>query len=214
LGEPGKYHKVPSDKSDSKQAFEDLAQRLTSREMLRRPETERRAIRDAAFVAIKAGYEQVRSIIRQVSQQPKKLVERLRKKKIISTKKKLPAAPSKEKKSETKDPLRALVDDTPATDDTDLADLHAVVADAAKSKDVAPALLEIVEELDEEEKEAKRQQRPLERIRAAAKSLEKIELDSATEGLAEISRALGRVFEEAERLRALIEEIRGNEGSK
>jgi hypothetical protein len=92
--------------------------------------------------------------------------------------------------------------------------LHSVVGDAEKSNEVASALLEIVEELDEEEKEVKRQQRPLERIRSAVASLERIDLDTATEGLADISRALDRVFEEAERLRALIEGIRGSEGTK
>jgi hypothetical protein len=222
LGEPGKYHKVPSDSTGSmKEAFGHLAQRLTSREMLRRPAAERRTIRNAVFLAIsqEAGYMQVRSIVKQMSQKSTKIVERLRKKKVISTKstKKKPAASApkaKRRVTDSTDPLRALVDDTDTTVEDDLEDLHLLVADAANAKDVGPALMEAIEELEEEEKETKRQQRPLERIRAAVASLEKVDLDSATEGLAEIAREISRVFEEAERLRKSIEKIRGQEDSR
>src|SRR5205823_5602426 len=108
------------------------------------PEAEKRVIRDACFVAIKqeAGYEQVRAIIRQMSQNLPNVLSRLREKKP----KMFPARSAgtkKKEKSKTLDPLRTLAKEEPAENAGAAEDVGSVVADINKLAEVAPVLFEV-----------------------------------------------------------------------
>lgn len=214
LREPGKYHKVPSDSTGAmEQAFIDLAERLKSPTLLRKPEAERRMIRLSCFAVIKgkAGYKQVRSLIRHLSQRPAEVVERLRAKKpeiLIKSGDKGRAEPEVRTADRTQDPLELVASIDPVTVDAATEQLVAIVTDANKAGEAGPVLLEIVEDIEAEEKEAKRQQRPLQRVQHALNDLEKAEVDGDTEGLDEIARMLAQILDEAERLRRAIEEVR------
>jgi hypothetical protein len=204
--EPSQYHKVPRDNTKVKQVFEEVKRALTSRPVMRKSEAEKRVLRDACFVGIKedAGYEQIRAIIRQMTQKLPKVVSRLREKKPEM----FTAVPKiKKEKAKRSDPLRALAEEMPADMPRAVEEVAHVLGAVEKAPEIALVLFEVVDELEGEGKEAKRQQRPLEKIRAAANALEKVELDAATESLEAIASELARVFDQAERIRKDLEDI-------
>jgi len=209
LGEDGKYHKVPSAKGGHmEQAFQEMVQRLSSVALKRRKETEKRLIRDACFQVIKqdGGYQQIRNTIKHVSQNAPKISQKLREREPArkpvreppkSTSKAEPADPKR-------DPLRALARAATSTSSDAVEHLIEAVGDA----ETAPLILDIVDEVEAEEKEAKRQQQPLQRIQHAIADLKQVTLDEDSDDLEAIAKAVARLLEEAERLSKLVETIR------
>jgi hypothetical protein len=209
LGEDGKYHKIPSAAGGQmEQAFEDMVQRFSGAAMKRKRETERRLIREACFQAIRgeAGYKDIRSIIKHFSQSTTKIVQKLRERKPLQkpphehTKsgRKLQEADSKG------DPLRALAKSGVSSSSSAVEELIDVVNDPA----TASTVLEIVEDLEAEEKESKRQQQPLQRIEHAISDVKHIMLGEDANDLESIAKALARLADEVERLSKRVEKIR------
>jgi hypothetical protein len=75
------------------------------------------------------------------------------------------------------------------------------------NEDVAPVVLDVVQDLEAEERESKRQQLPLTRVRRALADLESISLGGESDDLPEISKLLRRLIKEAERLASQIEKL-------
>lgn len=209
IGEDGKYHKVPSaGGGHMEQAFQEMAQRFSSTSLKRKKEPERRLIRDTCFQAIKreAGYQQIRNIIKHVGQNAVKISEKLRERK--PTKKPTHEGPKPTLKTQhtdaRKDPLRALAKATPSNTSEAVEDLMEVVNDA----EAAYLILDVVDEVEAEEKEAKRQQQPLQRIEHAITDLKQINLGEVAEDLDALSKALARLSDEVDRLSKRIDKIR------
>mgnify|MGYP001559848367 CR=1 FL=1 len=214
IGEPRKYHKVPGGAAGGamEQVFEDMRDRLNSSGLKRKPEAERLMIRRACFAAIKAeaGYKQVRSLIKHLSQQPDKLLRRLGDSvpSRDSVSSPVPApTPASEASGASDDPLSALMELEPTKLNPSIERLNDIVKTSQAAGAVGKALLEVAEELDLEEKDAKRAQVPLKRVQHAVDDLEEVELTADMEDLDAIARALDEVFSHAERLRREIERI-------
>ncbi len=211
LGEDGKYHKVPAaGGGHMEQAFQDIAQRFSTPAFKRKTENERRLVRDACFLAIKqeAGYQQIRSMLKHIGQNPTKVSEKLRSRK-----------PAKKASHEThrttakvdhidtkKDPLRALARTANPTTNDGFEDL----VEAVNDKDSGSILLDAVDEVEAEEKEAKRQQLPLQRIERAIADLKQVTLADDVEDLDAIAKALGRLSDELDRLSRRVEKLRSH----
>jgi len=213
LGQPNKYHKVPSDSAGSlEQAFEDIEQRLSSAPMKRKAEAERRMIRNACFAAIhrQAGYQDIRNLIRHLSQDSRKVLTRVKEREpalgapMSRDESSAPAAPPL---SDSSDPLIAIMGEVSPVKDASVDELLAIVTDPAKKEKAGTILLEVVEELEAEAKDAKQAQVPLRLVQRAVSDLKKIDLDKDTEHIDQIAKALSDVFTEAERVKRLIETL-------
>jgi hypothetical protein len=208
LGENGKYHKVPSaGGGHMEQAFEDLAQRFSSTALKRKKEAERRLIRDACFQAIKqeAGYQQIRNIIKQFSQNPARISQKLRERRPVrKAGRENPKSTSRaEQVDPKKDPLRALAKAGPST----LSGAAEDLIEAVEDPNAASMILDIVDEMEAEEREAKRQQQPLQRIERAIADLKLVVLGEDVDNLDAIAKALGRLSEEVDRLSKRVEKL-------
>ena len=212
-GNEGKYHKVPQPGGGSmEQAFEEMAEAWRRPALKRKGEPDLRVIREACFAAIQreAGYMEVRRTIKQLSQNPGRVAEKLRQRSGPAEVPSPPATPSSPVPArpvvtgKTTDPLRALVVENAGGPPPDLAELLRAVNDPEKAMLVAEA----VDDLEEEEKQSKRQQLPLQRIHRAITELQQVELDQDSGDLAEIAKALELVANEVERLSSHISRLR------
>lgn len=204
-GEKGKYHKVPNPSGGrSEQSFDDMVQRFSSSAIRRKSEKEKKLIRDACFAVIReeSGYQDVRNVIKQFSQNASKIAERLRQHRPLMPPKKAPKPPADAgRKTAQDDPLRALANEAPeAAPEVD--DL----IDAVSDKSTTTLILEIVEGLEAEEKDAKRQQVPLNKVQHAISDLQQIDLREA-EDLGAVSRALNALQKEIDRLVMALEKL-------
>jgi hypothetical protein len=189
------------------QVFEDLRDRLSSATLRRRPEEERRMIQAACFHAIKegAGYKEIRTLIKFVSQQPDRVLGRI---KADSPGAPAPPAPPSETTEATSDPLRELFDAEATQIDSSVAALTQIVTATIPAGELGRTLLEVTQDLDVEEKDAKRNQAPIRRIQHAAADLAEVEISQSTDDLTAIAIALDDVIQHAERLRLVVEDLR------
>jgi len=210
----GRYHKVPQPGGGSmEQAFEDMAEALSRPALKRKTEQDLRLIKEGCFAAIRreAGYKEIRVAIKQLSQSPGRVVEKLRQRTASSSPPRdladparLSAARPSTPASEELDPLQALAAQTGDSAYPDLAELLSALKDPSKATLVAEA----VEELEEEEKQSKRQQLPLQRIQHAIGDLRQVELNGDSEDLSAVSSALEQLAKEVERLSDQISRLR------
>ncbi len=212
LGEDGKYHKVPSaGGGHMEQAFQDMVQRFSSATLKRKREAERRVIRNACFQAIRQeeGYQQIRNIIKHISQNTTRIVQKLRERKSIHKPARghTTSAPSPHKADSKGDPLRSLAKAGASGSSSEVEEL----ADAVNDPETAPTVLEIVEEMEAEEKESKRQQQPVQRIQHAISDLKQITLGEDVDDLDSIAKSLARLANEVERLTRCVEKIRSSD---
>lgn len=212
VGDEGKYHKVPQPSGGSmEQAFEEMAEALRRPALKRKGEPDLRLIREACFAAIQreAGYMEIRRTIKQLSQNPGRVAEKLRLRSgPIEIRNPPPTSALGSSRpmvtGKTTDPLRALAVETAGSTTPDLADLLRAVNDPEKATLVAEA----VEDLEEEEKQSKRQQLPLQRIQRAITELQQVDLGQDPEDLSEIAKALELLANEVERLSSHISRLR------
>jgi hypothetical protein len=211
LGEEGKYHKIPSTAGGQmEQAFEELVQRSSGAAMKRKKEPERRLVREACFQAIKreAGYKDIRNIIKHFSQNTTKIAQKLRERKPQhAARPQLKAAPKAHVADSKVDPLRALAHANTSGSSSAVEEL----IDAVGNSETATLVLDIVEEVEAEERDSKRQQQPLQRIQHAIDDLKQISLGEGTDDVDAIAKALGRLTEEVDRLSKLVEKIRSSD---
>ncbi|RJR50713.1 MAG: hypothetical protein C4576_04935 [Desulfobacteraceae bacterium] len=206
LGEEGKYHKVPSaGGGHMEQAFIEMVSRLASPTVKRKSEREKQLIRELCFAAIKeeAGYKQIRDIIKHSSQNPAKIAEKLRDR--IPVSKPIEAGNKLKLKgvSEHTDPLRAIAKVSRNQESPVVDRLLEAISDGKN----APKVLDIVEDLEAEEKESKRQQLPLQRIQRAINDLQQIELTKDAQDIADVAKALEKLQKEVERLSTLVNKL-------
>lgn len=214
IKEDGKYHKVPQPAGGSmEQAFEEMAEGFRRKELKRRSPAEVRVVREACFAAIQreAGYMDIRRTIKQLGQYPDRVAEKLRQRSTSVAPSPDPAAPSSSvapapsaARTTSADPLRALVAEGQRRAQPDVTELLSAVNDPEKALLIA----EVVEELEEEEKQSKRQQLPLQRIQRAIGELQQVELGEESEDLAEVAKALERLGKEVERVSSQISRLR------
>jgi hypothetical protein len=212
IKEDGKYHKVPQPGGGSmEQAFEEMAEAFRRPALKRRSPAELRVVREACFAAIKreAGYMEIRRTIKQLSQNAGRVEDKIRQRSASGT----PSPPKRvqdphptraDTAPASKDPLRALAADGERRAQPDFGDLLSAVNDPEKAILVAEA----VEDLEEEDKQSKRQQLPLQRIQRAILELEQVQLGLHTEDLAQVAQALDRLTREIERLSRQISQLR------
>jgi len=215
VGAEGKYHKVPQPGGGSmEQAFEEMAEAFRRPTLKRKDEPDLRVIREACFAAIQreAGYMEIRRTIKQLAQNAGRVAEKVRLRSTGPASIPDPPSPSPSSAksapgagSKTADPLRALAAETSrASPPPDLAELLRVVNDPGKAMLVAEA----VEDLEEEEKQSKRQQVPLQRIQRAITELQQVELDQESVDLPEVAKALEKLAKEVERLSSQVSRSR------
>jgi hypothetical protein len=210
LGQEGKIHKVPtSGGGQMQQVFEDMGLRFASTSFKRKREPERRMIREMCFAQIRRGaaYKEIRGLIKHLSQNAKRISHRLRER-IPSPKRHADATDHARKTTHPsnvsdEDPLRQFAAAT-ATSITD--DVQTLI-DAAKDEAAAAAVMDIVDEIDAEDREVKRQQLPLQRIEAALGSLKQVTINEDTEELVAVAKALNRVAELVDKLSQQIEKL-------
>lgn len=212
LGEEGKYHKIPSTAGGQmEQAFEELVQRSSGAAMKRKKEPERRLVREACFQAIKreAGYKDIRNIIKHFSQNTTKIAQKLRERKPSqhAARTQLKATPKVHVADSKADPLRALAKAGTSGSSSAVEEL----IDAVGNSETATLVLDIVEEVEAEERDSKRQQQPLQRIQHAIDDLKQISLGEGIDDVDAIAKALGRLTEEVDRLSKLVDKIRSND---
>lgn len=202
LGKPGQYQEIPD---EVKQAFIDLSDRLGDRNKSAKKLTEpaKNAIREACFAAIrrKEGYENVRDIIKQMSTKPDEFLKRLGEddeaKKLVSQAAKH-SAPEPPKKND--DPLEALATEELKNTPSSFHVLGNIFGKPSTATAAAPAVVRVAVEMDDEEREAGKQQQPLKLVQKAESLLSKVELGPSTKDLDRIAKALGEVNEQVERL--------------
>lgn len=207
LGQPGKHHLIPeTGGGQTKQSFEDMARHFGTPAVKRKSEQEKRLIREGCFQVIKRGqgYQEIRRVLKHLTQSTSKVSQRL-KERLPPPKNKPTPPPSKGAKKTDGDPLRALSSaaSVPANPEVDL--LHSAISDSDKSSIV----LDIIEDIDAEEKESKRQQLPLQRVQRAAAELAQVSLTKDTEELPAIGKALAQVSKQVDRLAVEIEKAKG-----
>jgi hypothetical protein len=204
-GEEGKIHKVPStDSNQMQQAFEDLAQKFSSNSYKRKKEDERRMIREYCFAAVRrgAGYKEIRTLFKHLSQNAKKISHKLHERRGPAKLRSDPShKPSRRRVSD--DPLRefAAVTATPVTDEVE------TLIHAASNDGTTDDVMNIVEEIEAEERESKRQQLPLQRVEAALTSLKQVKIDHETDDLERIAKALSGIAAEVDRLSGQIDRL-------
>lgn len=220
LGEPGKYHKVPADNTGAMaQAFEDTHIRLSTPQIMRKSKPHQDMIRDACFAAISkgAGYKEIRSLIRYLSQRPEIVLGRLRNKQPMIADTPAPTAQPQElgiTPTDRANPLLELAEAEPVETTPAVAQLRSIFGDTNKANQAWPALQEIVEDLDTEDKDIKRAQTPLKLVQHAALDLEKVDLGPETEKLDEIAQALEQVNVEARRIAETIDQIHSEKSAE
>lgn len=210
LGEPGMYHHVPASEGDAaEQSFTDLDDRERRPRFGSLPPLQQRAVRQACFVAVheRQGYEVVRKLADSLMNRPEEVVERL--------------------KSELPEELGALLDE-PATEtpegsglldelaQVDEADapgstLLNVVDGPEHSKEVAPAIKQVLDDLTELDNEQREQAAPLRKVERALRALHSVELDADTPQLTDISQNLSEIIEVVERLAERIDSLRSED---
>jgi hypothetical protein len=211
LGLEGKIHKVPaSSGGQMQQVFEDMADRFATALFNRKKEPERRMIREMCFAQIKrgAGYKEIRGLIKHLSQNTKKISHKLRERRPPG--KKQHAAGDHVRRStpapttSDDDPLRqfAVATAAPITDDVQ------TLIEATKEDAAAADVMDIVDEIEAEDRESKRQQPPVQRIDVALSTLKQVTIDEDTEDLDAVAKALGRVAEQVEKLSEQIDKVR------
>jgi len=203
-GDEAKYHKVPNPSGGrSEQSFEEMVQRLSSSAINRKAEKEKKLIRDACFAAIRdeRGYQDVRSVIKQFGQNVSKIAERLGQHRPIIKPKKSPKSDRDGTKTAQDDPLRALAKQAP-----ECAPEVENLIEALSDKSATPLIMDIVEGLEEEEKDAKRQQLPLARVQHALSDLRQVDLRNA-EDLDAVLKVLNNLQNEIDHLHAAIAKL-------
>jgi hypothetical protein len=170
-------------------------------------------IRELCFAAIKrgAGYKEIRSVIKQLGQNAHKVSHKLTertqgmKKGHAGARSSGDYHPSKHVKHEPEDdPLRAFAGETSTPVEGHVQEL----IDAASEESSATTIMDIVEELEAEDRESKRQQQPLQRIESALSALRQIVIDEHTDNLDEIGKGLHSVIEQVEKLSAAVDKVR------
>ena len=207
LGQPGKHHLIPeTGGGQTKQSFEDMARHFGTPAVKRKSEQEKRLIREGCFQVIKRGqgYQEVRRVLKHLTQSASKVSQRLQER-LPSSKGKVASPPARNAKKVDGDPLRALstAASAPASADVDL--LHSAMKDSKNSS----LVLDIIEDIDAEERESKRQQLPLQRVQRAAAELAQVTVTKDTEELPAIAKALAQVSKHVDRLAADIEKAKG-----
>lgn len=213
LNRPGQFHRVPQPAGGaSEQSFRELAQRLNTPAIKKMTEEQRRIIREGCFHVIRdeGGYQAVRDVIKQLSQNASRVKERLDQRQLplgvpsptlVSQPPNtpptvLPVDPS------TSDPLLALARESMGQADHPLLGLASHVSNEKQGGD----LLDVIDELAAEEKETKRQ--PIHRIQRALTELRAVELSPATPDIDTIARTLSDLATETDRLAKVVESLR------
>lgn len=218
LGETGKYHIVPVERGGSaQQAFRDLTEALNRQSTKRLGRDEQKALRESCFALILAGggYKDVRRAIGQLRTRPDQLVSRVRQQLspelLTATEADTEAATEREAPQEAgaeEDLLSQLANAEPIESSDATGAVLAMVKDAEIATQIAPTLITVLEDLEAEDKDSRRQMQPLQRAQKVLKDLEAIELPTGTSSLEELAETISKIVEAADNLAQQISSLR------
>jgi hypothetical protein len=194
-------------------ASAELTDKMKSKTTSKLSKTAKDAIHSACFAAInnQDGYQAIRDIINQLTKNPERVVATLSQNKDVvplfkpSGPKVASAGKSKKNKE---DPLQKLA----ATEEADTPEAYVKIANVfskpESAKVAAGSLVEATANLEEEDKENKKQTNPIQLIQRAESSLAKVDLSpTVVDNLNAVARALAKVDEQVQRLSNEIAEM-------
>jgi len=194
LQRPGQYHEVPQ-KAD--QAFKDLSLRYHNRAVQKLTKLAKDGILYTCFGAIRTleGYEAIRTLATQLPKSADEVVERLKAElgeDLVPARKKT-KNPKGRPKSSNNDPMAQLAEKEIGETPEALSILSEAFADPEHAKKLTSTLVQIVGDLAEEQKDGKRQKKPLDLIMKAMALLDKVDVTSAGDHSAQLSTVLSRL---------------------
>jgi hypothetical protein len=215
LGQPGKYHRIAADGgSESRQAFVELYERQTRQQFRTLPELQRRAIRQACFTVIhqEGGYMDIRRVADAIRTRPAEVATRVKDELPDELGERIdqPLAQPNDAAGDggVLDELAAAEDEGGTPDGVGLLNVVEAPDDA---EEVAPALMSVAEEIDEEQREAKQHLEPVKKVERALKLLQDVRLTDETRRLDEVAEALDHIVREADRLGEELDGVRSEE---
>lgn len=206
LGEENQYHKMPNPQAGGsmEQAFNDMARSFEAPSLRRKSDSQRRVVKEACFDAIRdeAGYTDIRTIIKHLTQNPAKVAQRLREEGVASNSERYAIKPSQTSRAANdggQDPLKRLASNV-GTPSFEVELLETMVGRGA-----APKVREAIEQIEAEERESKRQLQPIQKIQHALADLKQVELSRGTDDLRQVVELLGFIRKEIDRLTRVLE---------
>jgi hypothetical protein len=214
VGAPGRYHRVPE---DALQSFIELADRDGRQQVRNLPEPQRRTIRYGSFTVIQAGddggYMRVRQVADALRTDPAEVVERTRERLPEPLREQLEEPVELDETADGAEPdlLTQLAGAEAQANVPTGAELLNVLSDPHDARQVAPILMDIAEEIDQEQRDVKSQLEPLKKIERAVKILQAVRLTQETQRLSDIGVRLDELGREAERVAAELSDLRDAE---
>lgn len=219
LQQPGKYHLIGAEgQTNALQAFEELRTRVRTQPFRALPELAQRTIRNACFAVLmhSGEYEEIRKVFAAMRTQPAEVVSRTRtglaeRDEELLARLDEPVAPvdpiGEGEPDNLLDALAAAEQPQAAPPGAQLLNL---VDDPELANRVAPVIVEVATELDEERRERDQHRTPLRQAEKALRLLESIELNEQSHALGEVVSTLGAIVVRAEQLAEEAEELAGD----
>jgi hypothetical protein len=205
LGEPKAFDRIPDEERGGSmaQAFEDLTQRMRSKSVKNLQKNVKDAIKHACFAAIQAreGYMAIRNIINQLMKNPAQVLERISQSPEVAKELKNTSTGANGKKdaaAKKDDPLAVLAAAETTTTPGAYVAIGSLFSKPATANAVVGPLVTAVANMDEEEKDSRKQSVYL--IERAETTLAKVDLSPATDDLDVVAKALARVDDQVHRL--------------
>jgi hypothetical protein len=210
-GDPQKYHLVPESTGGTmKQAFEELAQRVTQKEYKVLSPDQRKLLLYGCFAVIESrgGYKDVRRVWARMIEEPTRFMNRVRsetpKEVAEQVEHEQPRAPVGGRGSSLIKELATAEGEGPKPNP------HAValVSASAVGSDVGQVLREVAIDMEAEAREDEKHSEPKERVERALHYLEQVRLTKSTKHIEQISKDLGRINKLVDRLAGEIGKLR------
>jgi hypothetical protein len=217
LGHPGAYHRVGTDRTLDEQSFIELYIREQRQRFQQLSAVHKQAVLQASFAVINqgGGYKDIRAVADHTIQRLADVTVRLRDAEELPDELRKRLDEPVELPPEEEDAGGNLLDELADAAGTEAvpegAEIINVVGDAANAGEVAPVLVEVVNDLTELESERDRRGQPLKKVRRALALLREVAIEPGTPQLEEIARTLGELNDEAERLARQIEKTSSSE---
>jgi hypothetical protein len=205
LGEPKAFDRIPDEERGGSmaQAFEDLTQKMRSKAVKNLQKNVKDSIKHACFAAIQAreGYQAIRNIINQLTKNPSGVLERISQNPEVA-KQLIAAATRADGKqvapAKKDDPLAVLAAAETSSTPAAYVTLGSIFAKPDTARTVVAPLVTAVSNMEEEERDTKRQAVYL--IERAEAMLAKVDLSPATDDLEVVAKALARVDDQVRRV--------------
>lgn len=211
-GDPGKYHVLPADPRGSlKQAFTDLADRVSQQAVQRLPREEQQAYREACFALIHGEggeYKEIRKVFDRFRDRPEEFLARLRRSLPPELAARLDTAPAEAVIPAADHGLLGELAQAEPRAPAPAREALAVLRDPEVARQAAPTIAAIAEELDAERLESQKLAEPGQRVEHALRDIQAVCLTSETRSLGSIAENLRQLGELVDRLAREIARLR------